>query len=190
MDAQENVLLRNVRTLMRVVIFILLLIPIFTYGQIEVIEVAPQPNVFESCCGEVIQGARWPRYNPSSWYGQPYVGGLSNSQTSNVWFSTVVGPRIFYTNISENQRIFRGDSIHIIAGGGRTYRWNTGETSRIIKVSPQETTTYSVTIEDDIEHDPTRTVVLSTTVHVEDAPLASLAGCPRARCRLERSQAL
>ena len=83
MDAQENVLLRNVRTLMRVVIFILLLIPIFTYGQIEVIEVAPQPNVFESCCGEVIQGARWPRYNPSSWYGQPYVGGLSNSQTSN-----------------------------------------------------------------------------------------------------------
>ena len=156
---------------MRVVIFILLLLPIFTYSQITVIKVAKQPDVFQSCCGEVIKGARWPRLNVDSWYGNPNVKGLSHSQTSNVWNTTVVGPRIFYTNISEPQRIFRGDSIHVIAGGGRTYKWNNGETSRVIKVSPQETTTYSVTIEDDIEHDPTRTITLSTTVYVEDVPL-------------------
>lgn len=156
---------------MRVVLFILFLLPIITYSQITVIEIADQPDIYESCCGEVIEGGRFPRYNPSSWYGNPDVTGLSNSQTSNIWFSTEYGPRTFYTNISEPQRIFRGDSIHVIAGGGKVYEWDNGETTRVIKVSPQETTQYSVTIKDDMEYDPSRVVTLYTTVYVEDAPL-------------------
>ena len=158
---------------MRVILFILLLLPFIGFSQIEVIEISKQPNVFESCCGEVIR-EDWPQYVEDSWYGNPNVQGLSVSQTSNIWFSTVVGTRMFYTNISENQRIFRGDTIALIAGGGTTYEWNTGETTRTIKVSPQQTTTYSVTIEDDIEYSPERTVTLYTTVHVEDAPLERL----------------
>jgi len=157
--------------MMRVVIFILVLLPNILFSQIEVIKVSKQPNVFDSCCGEVISCCYWPKYVESSWYGNPDVTNLTNDQTSNVWFSTTLGPRIFYTNISENQRIFRGDTITLFSGGGRTYKWNTGETTRVIKVSPTTTTTYSVTMEDDIEYSPDRIVTLSVTVFVEDAPV-------------------
>lgn len=42
-----------------------------------------------------------------------------------------------------------GDCITLMASGGYTYKWNTNETSQNIKVCPDDTTTYYVTVKDE-----------------------------------------
>lgn len=137
----------------------LFFLPMILTAQISVIKVTKQRDMFT----EKVIECGWPKYEKTSWYGHPYVNGLTNEQISAIWFGAKYGPRTFYTNISENQRIQRGDSILLISGGGATYRWDTGDTTRIIKVAPTDTKTYSVTITDD-----NRSATLSTTVFVED----------------------
>ncbi|WP_298544828.1 collagen-binding domain-containing protein [uncultured Aquimarina sp.] len=46
----------------------------------------------------------------------------------------------------EDQTIAIGETTTLTATGGGTYLWSTGETTSTIEVSPQETTTYSVTV--------------------------------------------
>ena len=50
--------------------------------------------------------------------------------------------------ITEEQTICEGETVNLEVGGGSTYLWSTQETSSIISVMPQVTTTYSVTVTD------------------------------------------
>ncbi|QKX05227.1 T9SS type A sorting domain-containing protein [Aquimarina sp. TRL1] len=45
-----------------------------------------------------------------------------------------------------DQAICLGETATLTAAGGGNYKWSTGETTQSIEVSPQETTTYSVTV--------------------------------------------
>ncbi len=45
-----------------------------------------------------------------------------------------------------NQTICKGDIVQIKTIGGTTYKWNTGDTSSTVNVSPIITTTYTVTV--------------------------------------------
>lgn len=64
------------------------------------------------------------------------------SNIDEVTVYTLAAPNI---SISENITIIEGESTLLLAEGGDTYTWNTGETSSSITVSPIETTTYTVT---------------------------------------------
>ena len=45
----------------------------------------------------------------------------------------------------EDQTICLGDNIKLMASGGKTYVWSTGETTKSITVNPTRTTSYTVT---------------------------------------------
>ena len=49
-------------------------------------------------------------------------------------------------NAGGDQEICEGQSITLGASGGATYLWSTGDTTQNIEVSPNSTTTYSVTV--------------------------------------------
>jgi len=51
-------------------------------------------------------------------------------------------------NAGEDVTICQGENITLTASGGDSYEWNTGETTQSIIVSPNNTTTYSVTVSD------------------------------------------
>tara|TARA_R110002073_G_scaffold72537_1_gene177551 strand:- start:565089 stop:569420 length:4332 start_codon:yes stop_codon:yes gene_type:complete len=51
-------------------------------------------------------------------------------------------------NVSPNVIICEGESTTLVASGGTSYEWNTGETSASISVSPTETGVYTVVIGD------------------------------------------
>jgi uncharacterized membrane-anchored protein len=48
--------------------------------------------------------------------------------------------------IEGETEICLGESTTLTASGGMSYLWNTGETTAVITVSPEETTTYTVTV--------------------------------------------
>ncbi|MEZ4796634.1 MAG: T9SS type A sorting domain-containing protein [Flavobacteriaceae bacterium] len=48
-------------------------------------------------------------------------------------------------NAGQDQTICQGDSVTLTASGGDTYLWSTGETTQSITVTPNATTTYTVT---------------------------------------------
>ena len=146
---------------MRLLFFILFFVTGLSYSQITVIEVTQQRNMFE----EKVISEGWPKWNKTSWYGNPNTGLDFAGTGYDVFWNQPKGERTFFTNISENQRIFLGDSINLISGGGSQYIWSTGDSTRVIKVSPIDTTTYTVTIKDD-----GRTNELSVTVYVEPIP--------------------
>jgi len=48
-------------------------------------------------------------------------------------------------NAGEDQTICLGDHVKLTASGGKTYAWNTGETTKSITINPTRTTSYAVT---------------------------------------------
>ncbi|WP_179338825.1 T9SS type A sorting domain-containing protein [Winogradskyella ludwigii] len=90
------------------------------------------------------------------------VGGcVSNTETITV---TVI-PEII-ADVNEDKTICSGDTVTLTATGGTSYLWNTGETTATIEVSPNVTTTYTVTVEDDYGYTDTSEV----TITVNTAP--------------------
>ncbi|WMI67276.1 hypothetical protein [Mangrovimonas sp. YM274] len=55
------------------------------------------------------------------------------------------GNETITANAGEDQTICEGESVTLTATGGTTYEWSNGETTASIEVSPEETTTYTVT---------------------------------------------
>ncbi len=55
--------------------------------------------------------------------------------------------------VSEDMTICKGDEVTITASGGTDYSWSHGKTASEIKVSPDKTTTYKVTVTDGITKD-------------------------------------
>ncbi|MEO8773824.1 MAG: T9SS type A sorting domain-containing protein, partial [Gelidibacter sp.] len=71
--------------------------------------------------------------------------GCEATSTVKVTVSNTVGVT---ANAGEDQNICEGNSATLTAKGGSTYLWSTGEKTASIKVSPKETTTYSVKVYD------------------------------------------
>ncbi|WP_179345057.1 Ig-like domain-containing protein [Winogradskyella ursingii] len=67
-----------------------------------------------------------------------------------------------------DQSICQGDFATLTASGGSSYLWSTGETTASIEVSPNETTTYSVTVSNSSGQEDTVSVevVVSPTPNV------------------------
>lgn len=76
-----------------------------------------------------------------------FVTGFTNncSAVAQVRVS-VTNSNIVLANAGKDQIICSGDTISLTATGGDDYLWSTGETTRIIKVSPQDDTTYTVVV--------------------------------------------
>ncbi|RCW90763.1 Ig-like domain-containing protein [Winogradskyella arenosi] len=60
-----------------------------------------------------------------------------------------VFPEALQASAGDDQQICPGESATLTASGGTTYVWSTGETTASITVTPEETTTYNVTVSDD-----------------------------------------
>ncbi len=52
-------------------------------------------------------------------------------------------------NARQDEEICQDESITLTASGGSTYEWSNGQTNQSITVSPQESTTYTVTVTSD-----------------------------------------
>ncbi|MFD1004389.1 Ig-like domain-containing protein [Winogradskyella aquimaris] len=79
-----------------------------------------------------------------------------------------VFPEAFQANAGTDQTICQGESVVLSASGGTTYLWSNGETTASIEVSPTVTTTYIVTVSDDLGNTDTDSV----TVTVYELPIA------------------
>lgn len=77
-------------------------------------------------------------------------GGCSNKNTITVTVEEAADGSNVVAYAGEDTSICSGDEIVLTASGGDSFLWNTGETTRSITVSPNESTIYSVqiTVED------------------------------------------
>ncbi|WP_179319865.1 T9SS type A sorting domain-containing protein [Winogradskyella helgolandensis] len=69
-------------------------------------------------------------------------------------------------NAGDDETICSGETITLTALGGSNYTWDTGDLGPELTVSPIETTTYTVTVEDDYGNTDTDEI----TVFVNEAP--------------------
>ncbi|WP_400078905.1 T9SS type A sorting domain-containing protein [Winogradskyella sp. R77965] len=97
------------------------------------------------------------------------IGYSSNGcQTSEEVTITVI-PEL-NANAGEDVSICNGETITLEASGGLTYSWDTGEMSANISVTPNQTTTYTVTVADNWGNSASDTV----TVTVNDMPVVTV----------------
>ncbi|WP_225036350.1 Ig-like domain-containing protein [Winogradskyella sp. SM1960] len=80
-----------------------------------------------------------------------------------------VFPEALNPSAGDDQQICEGESITLTASGGTSYVWSTGETNESIEVTPEETTSYTVTVSDDFE----QSEEVSVTVIVNPIPIAN-----------------
>ena len=73
------------------------------------------------------------------------VNGYANGCESSDNVTVYVQSESVAANAGDDVEICNGESITLTASGGVTYLWNTGETTASINVSPNATTTYTVT---------------------------------------------
>lgn len=74
----------------------------------------------------------------------------------------VINEEEVIANAGDDQTICLGDTVTLVASGGETYLWSTGETSQSIQVSPTITTTYTVEVFDSTgEHSDSDDVVIT-----------------------------
>ncbi len=72
-------------------------------------------------------------------------------------------------NAGEDQSICIGETTTLTASGGTDYLWSTGETTQSIQVSPNITTTYSVTVSNSTDSDTDEVVVTVNELPIADA---------------------
>ncbi|WP_178985259.1 Ig-like domain-containing protein [Winogradskyella helgolandensis] len=88
-----------------------------------------------------------------------------NGCLSNDEVTVIVIPEII-ANAGEDEIICNGETVTLTALGGSNYTWDTGDLGPELTVSPIETTTYTVTVEDDYGNTDTDEI----TVFVNEAP--------------------
>ncbi|MDP4579775.1 MAG: T9SS type B sorting domain-containing protein [Saprospiraceae bacterium] len=84
-------------------------------------------------------------------YSIPLLGGCGNAMAKGtITVKTVTLSTIAITDksglLNDDGTICKGETAILIAEGGSTFKWSTGETSSILSVSPENTTDYSVTV--------------------------------------------
>ncbi len=89
----------------------------------------------------------------------------ANGCISTVNVTVTVVPEVI-ANAGDDITICNGETITLSASGGSTYLWDNGEEVSDLVVSPETTTTYTVTVEDDFGFTDTDTV----TVFVNEIP--------------------
>ena len=82
-------------------------------------------------------------------------GGFFDTSTITVF------PEAFQANAGPDQFICLGESATLLASGGINYLWSNGETTASIEVNPTQTTTYTVTVSDDLGNSDTDDVVVT-----------------------------
>ncbi|MFK7781645.1 T9SS type A sorting domain-containing protein [Psychroserpens sp.] len=82
--------------------------------------------------------------NPTSTTSYSVTGFLNGCSATDDVTVTVETENVI-ANAGVDQSICEGESVTLIASGGTTYQWNTGETTASIEVNPNTTTTYTVT---------------------------------------------
>ena len=70
-------------------------------------------------------------------------------------------------SVSSDQTTCKGGEVILTASGGSTYSWSTGEDKEAITVSPNETTTYSVTVSDGLTSDTDDVTVTVRSVQAD-----------------------
>ena len=94
----------------------------------------------------------------------------ANDVVSTAISEITVFPEALLASAGIDQQICEGESALLEASGGTSYLWNTGETTAIINVTPNETTTYSVIVTDDFDQSEEVTVTVSVTaIPIADA---------------------
>ncbi len=89
----------------------------------------------------------------------------ANGCIATVNVTVTVVPEVI-ANAGDDTTICSGETITLSASGGSTYLWDNGEEVSDLVVSPETTTTYTVTVEDDFGFTDTDTV----TVFVNEIP--------------------
>ncbi|WP_178988434.1 T9SS type A sorting domain-containing protein [Winogradskyella schleiferi] len=84
---------------------------------------------------------------------------------SNAEVTVTVIPEVV-ANAGEDITICNGESVTLTASGGSTYAWDTGDVGSELIINPSETTTFTVTVEDDYGYTDTDEV----TIFVNEAP--------------------
>jgi autotransporter-associated beta strand protein len=84
-------------------------------------------------------------------YSIPLLGGCGNALAKGtITVKTVPLSSIAITDksglLNDDGTICKGETAILIAEGGSSFKWSTGETSSILSVSPDNTTDYSVTV--------------------------------------------
>tara|TARA_R110002033_G_scaffold60044_5_gene109950 strand:+ start:35452 stop:42342 length:6891 start_codon:yes stop_codon:yes gene_type:complete len=100
-------------------------------------------------------------------YSVSTLGANGCSSTVNVTVTVV--PEIV-AFVGEDITICQGETITLNASGGYTYTWNTGDEGEEIMVSPNETTVYTVTAEDEYGFTDTDDI----TIFVNESPNLSV----------------
>ncbi|MDN3641643.1 T9SS type A sorting domain-containing protein, partial [Lutimonas halocynthiae] len=76
------------------------------------------------------------------------INGCEDTDSVRVTVNTndISAPTETIANAGEPMTICLGESITLTGSGGNTFRWDTGETSQMITVSPKRTTTYTLEV--------------------------------------------
>lgn len=72
-----------------------------------------------------------------------FLNGCTNQDSVTVH---VIDQNTVEANAGEDVEICQGETVSLTASGGSEFVWSTGETSQTISVSPNQTTTYTVTV--------------------------------------------
>ncbi|WP_299390935.1 T9SS type A sorting domain-containing protein [uncultured Gelidibacter sp.] len=86
--------------------------------------------------------------NPTATQTYTVIGTSNGCEATDTVTVTVQNSTEVVANAGTDQTICEGTSATLTATGGSTYLWSTGATTASIKVSPSETTTYTVTAYD------------------------------------------
>lgn len=134
------------------------------------VSAVPTASASEICAGAITQLFANPTGGTGNYDVEWLVGGsvFSKEQNPNIQPAATTtyvlrvadGIRVFETDLKivvnplpaadagSDQTILEGSSATLTASGGTVYQWSTGENTASIRVSPQNTTTYSVTVTD------------------------------------------
>ena len=82
---------------------------------------------------------------------------------------TVAPPATVTADAGKDQTMCIGNSITLTASGGSVYKWSTGATTKSITVSPNVTTTYSVTVSEGSVSDTDEVLVTVNPLPIADA---------------------
>ncbi|MDT0558732.1 T9SS type A sorting domain-containing protein [Ichthyenterobacterium sp. W332] len=100
------------------------------------------------------------------------VTGTTNGCTNDASVTVTVETEDVNANAGSDQEICEGESTTLTASGGTNYQWSTGATTQSITVSPNTTTTYSVTVSNDSGGEDTDEVTVTVTaIPIADAGL-------------------